>query len=216
MPPPNPDDRISKSPKPRPDPDDRISNSPRRTREPVRRDDDDDDADTLPSLAGGRGGAGLSSLAQSARQKQLNSARSTLLWIGALTLVIQVVFIFLASDQVDKGMRQAGGNPINQPDARWAALFFTYAFHGALAVLGIIFITLGLLVRKYPVPTTITGLVLYVLAVIATLPFEFQGGPPNVVSIVIRILIVVAMLQAVIAALAYERDAKELALDEDE
>jgi hypothetical protein len=56
-------------------------------------------APELPSLAGG-GESGLSSLAQSAREKQINRARAILFIIGALTIVANIIFLFVAQGKL--------------------------------------------------------------------------------------------------------------------
>ncbi|HJS07735.1 MAG TPA: hypothetical protein VJ809_08740 [Pirellulales bacterium] len=69
--------------------------------------------------------------------------------------------------------------------------------------LGVVYIVMGMLVKQYPVPLTITGLALYigsalVFAVIDPMTL-FQG-------IIIKIFIVIGLVKAVQAALAYEKE----------
>ena len=74
-----------------------------------------------------------------------------------------------------------------------------------LIALGVIFIVMGLLVKQYPVPLTIAGLALYVgsaLVFAALDPMTLLQG------IIIKIFIVIGLVKAVQAALAYERERK--------
>jgi hypothetical protein len=69
--------------------------------------------------------------------------------------------------------------------------------------LGVIFIILGVMVKSYPVPMTITGLVLYVLA---NAIFGLLDPAMLLQGVIIKIIVVVALIKAVQAALAYQRE----------
>jgi hypothetical protein len=75
-------------------------------------------------------------------------------------------------------------------------------------LIGIVFIVCGALVYTYPVPATITSLVLYVgaAAVYAVIdPSTLARGW------IIKLLIVIGLFKAVQAALAYESERKQSA-----
>ena len=74
--------------------------------------------------------------------------------------------------------------------------------------LGALFIVLGLMVKSYPVPITILSLVLYVAA---TLAFAALDPQTIVQGFIFKIIIVVALVKAIQAALAYQRDLSESA-----
>src|SRR6266446_5310537 len=63
-------------------------------------------AEELPSLTGG-GGAGLSSLAQSAREKQINTARWILIAVGMLTTSFTIAMFFVMQGNIDTDLRKA-------------------------------------------------------------------------------------------------------------
>ena len=116
------------------------------------------------------GTTGLGSLTQSARQKQLKSARGILLGIGALTAIVNLFFVFAAESQVkeaiDKQVQdgRSKGLVFDQKklaEAQSQAVTLTRLINGGAAALGVLFIFFGLIVDKYPVPITITSLVLY-------------------------------------------------------
>lgn len=166
-------------------------------------------APELPSLAGG-GESGLSSLAQSAREKQINTARAILFIIGALTIVANIIFLFVAQGQIDDLIRKAGADPRNVPPQMQlqvsAIRLLNYCISGGFALMGVVFIVLGALVRKYPVPCTITSLVLYIAGGIVTALID----PTSIgAGWLLKIIIIVALVKAIQAALASEREKRE-------
>jgi hypothetical protein len=174
----------------------------------------------LPNLAGGSAGGGaaddistgggLSSLAQSAREKQINSARVTLFIIGGLTIILNIVIAFMGQSQIDAELRKQGLNPNNLAPEHQAvvrfALMIHYAVAAGFALMGVVFIVLGVLVRKYPVPCTIAGLALFLLGALIQLAID----PKSLAAgWIIKIIIVVALVKAIQAALAAEREKRE-------
>ena len=174
----------------------------------------------LPNLAGGPAGGGaaddistgggLSSLAQSAREKQINSARVTLFIIGGLTIVLNIVWAFMGPSQFDAELRKAGLNPQNLAPEHQAfirfALMMHYAVCAGFALMGVVFIVLGVLVRKYPVPCTIAGLALFLLGNL----IQFAIYPASLAANwIFKIIIVVLLVKAIQAALAAEREKRE-------
>ncbi len=157
---------------------------------------------------------GLGSLAQAARSKQLNSARSILLFIGLLTLVANGIFFSMAKSMVDKqfdselaDLRRQGIEIDNDKveELRADSIQSTKLINGVGLAIGVAFIVLGLKVKKYPVPMTITGLVLYLgsAAVFGLIdPTTLARG------FIIKILIIVGLFKAVQSAIAYEKEAQ--------
>jgi hypothetical protein len=154
----------------------------------------------LPPL-GGAGGKGLGNLAQSARQKHIKSAQRVLLVIGILTVAANGFMMATAKSQVDQLIQQ---NPqfANQADA---IMNMTYLLGGGAMAVGVAFIVLSFLVPKFPVPSTIIGLVLYVgsVGVFAALePLSLVQGW------LFKIIIVVSLVKSIQAAIAYQRESK--------
>jgi hypothetical protein len=188
--------------------DDRISREPLGRPSPVPR-EPDREPDRLPSLAGGGGGE-LSSLAQAARQKQLRSARNTLIAIGVLTVLAQIALSWYYQTTIDNQLRKVGVDPRNLPPEVQHALLIDYATQGLILLLGVVFILLGLFVNRYPVPCTVTGLVLYILAWLGSGIFN----PASLAAgLIIKIVIIAFLFRAVQAAFAYERERNEVPLD---
>jgi hypothetical protein len=194
----NPDDRVSGQP---------LSSNPRSPSaasfDPI------DPVDSLPNLAGG-GDGGLSSLAQSAREKQLKSARSTLVVIGILTILFNVGTFLVIENQIDDVIRKAGLNRNNLPVEVKMAIAVDYAITGGFVALGVIFVVLGMLVPSYPVPCTVAGLVLFVLGWLVSF---MNPAMLNPIAILVKIVIIVFLAKAVQAALAYERERTQSAVE---
>jgi ABC-type siderophore export system fused ATPase/permease subunit len=75
--------------------------------------------------------------------------------------------------------------------------------YGGIAFLGVLFILLGFLVTRFPLPATIIALVLYLgsNAVLALLdPAVLVQG------IIFKIIVVVCLVKALQAAIAYQRE----------
>jgi hypothetical protein len=155
----------------------------------------------------------LGSLAQSARQTSLKQARGILIVIGLLTLVLNGIFFANAENEVrqviDAEKAKLGPGMVVDPakakEAEQKLLQMCRLVYGGTAFLGLVFVVLGIAVYKAPVACTVTGLVLYVAgnAVFAAIePLLLIQG------IIVKIIIVVALVKAVQAALAYEREAR--------
>ncbi len=155
---------------------------------------------------------GLGSLAQAARGKQLNQARNILLVVGVLTIAANAVFLAMTRSQVRAALGQevqkvqGRGMTVDQEklaQLEESAVRASYLIQGAMLALGVVFVVLGLAVKRYPVPATVLGLVLYVGAgVIAGLlnpEILLQG-------IIIKILIVAGLIKAVQSAVVYQRE----------
>ena len=154
----------------------------------------------------------LGSLSQSARSKTLSGAKSTLIFIGVLTLVVGVAQWNLAgsmvreaiAEEVQAAERQEMEIDYEQVAEIEAEQIQTARFaSGALAGLGAVFVVLGAMVYRIPVVATVTGLVLYVglQSVSAVLSPETIGK-----GLLIKIVVVVCLAKAVQAAVAYKKE----------
>ena len=145
----------------------------------------------------------LGSLTQSARGTQLNSARNILLFVGILTVAVNGVLIFMLKDnlraEIDQ-LRRQGMELIVDEDT---VLRMAYLIQGSAIALGVLFIIFGLLVKTYPVPITISALVIYVAA---TAIFGLIEPRSLVAGIIWKVIIIVCLISAIRTALAYERE----------
>lgn len=166
---------------------------------------------SLPSLTGGS-----NSLAQAARMKLLNQARYTLIVIGILTIAANLFFGLAAEEGVkrefdkelaSKGLNRAVVDPVKLQEAEEAAVRATRVGSFGFAALGAVFVGAGALIKKYPVPISIVSLVLYLgsTVVMGILDTDFL-----LKGIIIKVIIIVALVKAVQAAIAYQK-----ALDEE-
>ena len=154
----------------------------------------------------------LGSLSQSARSKTLSGAKSTLIVIGVLTVIVGVAQWNLAASMV----RQAIAEEVKEAE-RQEMVFdsaevaqieaeqiqTTKLACGAIVGLGAVFVFLGTMVYKIPVIATVAGLVLYVgvQAVSAAVSPETIGK-----GLFIKIIIVICLAKAVQAAVAYQKE----------
>jgi hypothetical protein len=155
--------------------------------------------------------AGLGRLAQSARGGQLKNARGILLFVGIMSVLVNVFFYVSAESNVqaalDKEIQKLpAGMVADQAKVRKIkeeAVRATHLINGGGLMLGLVFIACAVLVRRHPVPATITGLVLYLggNAVFGLLdPASLAAG------LLVKVLIVIGLFKAVQAAIAYQRD----------
>jgi len=159
-------------------------------------------ASSIPKLGG---------LAQSARTKRIRSARTILLFIGVMTLLLNGFLFSQAPDEVqveiDKQIKALPADQVADPDKvaalkdEWVRT--TRAIYGGGAVFGLGFIILGVLVPKHPVPCTIGGLVLYIGGYAI---FGYINPPSLTQGILIKIIIVTALFKAMQAAIAHQKE----------
>jgi hypothetical protein len=157
---------------------------------------------------------GLGSLAQSARTKQLKTARGILYFVGILTLVVNVGLAVFAepfvNSQIDREVESVRrqGMQIDQSkleELRDQAIRSTQLGGVIGAVIGVVFIACAVMVYQFPVATTVTSLVLYLGAAAGYAVFD-----PTTLARgwIVKILIVVGLFKAVQAAIAYENERK--------
>lgn len=157
-------------------------------------------------------GSSLGSLAQTARTKKLRQARMIMIVIGILTIVANGALLLLLPSQVKKELdkeiakAKAQGMIVDEAkveEVRAESLKFGYLVGGVAVALGVVFVVLGLVVNQYPVPATVLGLVLYVGAAVV---FGLLNPPSIYAGIIIKIIIVVGLIKAVQAAVAYQKE----------
>jgi len=153
----------------------------------------------------------LGNLAQKARTKKFKEAKGILVAVGVLTILANVLFIFLAPGQIDSEIKKeigklGPGMVVDQQvlaQVKAEALRTVYLYNGVGIGLGVIFIVLGMSVQTAPVPITATGLVLYLGA---TAVYGFLDHETLMKGIIIKAIIVVMLVKALQAAIAYQSE----------
>ena len=115
----------------------------------------------LPSLASGT----LGSLSQTARLKKLNTARGILFTIGVLSLIVTGIDMATMRDQVkgllDQQVREVQSkgmvvDPVKLQNLEDRAVHIGWLMDSGFSTVGALFIVFGFIIKKYPVPITIT------------------------------------------------------------
>ena len=151
--------------------------------------------------------AGLGNLAQSARGKELKSARVIMFIVGVLTVAVNMFVFSSAEGAVQKEIDQPGPgfeiDPVEMAELKEQAVGATKLISGGGLLLGIIFVACGALVYRYPVPATITALALY----LASLAIFGMMDPTQLAKgLIIKFFIVAGLFKAVQAAIAYQKE----------
>jgi hypothetical protein len=155
--------------------------------------------------------AGLGNLAQSARGKELKSARVIMFVIGALSIAANLMFYSSAEQdvqkEIDKEIAKLGPRFVVDQEKvaviKKQAVGTAHLINGGGIVLGMIFVACGLLVQKHPVPTTITALALYLAGVAI---FGLLNPASLASGIIIKVFVVIGLFKAVQAAIAYQKE----------
>lgn len=151
------------------------------------------------------------SLAQSVRSKELKQARGILIVVGVLTVLVNGGFLMTAKSNVDKEIdkqvkqaraQQLQVDPQQVELVRASILRLTYLIQGGAALLGVVFIVLGFLVKPYPVPATMLGLILYLAA---TAIFGYIEPMTLAQGLIFKFIIVVSLFASVKAAIGYQK-----------
>jgi hypothetical protein len=143
----------------------------------------------------------LGSLAQSARGKEIKQAQVILIIIGLLTMAVNGFLLFNLPNEIRQAIQQNQIDPAEVAAFTQAVNVIGYLIYGGALLLGAVFFIFGLIVKQYPVPITITSLVLYILA---TLGFGLLNPASLAQGIIVKILFIVGLFRAVKAARAYE------------
>jgi hypothetical protein len=161
----------------------------------------------------------LGSLAQAARSTQLRQAKRLLIGVGALTAIFNAIFLLFIpgavktlTDQelVKNGIpgRQAA-DPVELKHFETVNLIANYVHTGLYVGLGVLFVGFGFLVHRYPVPITVTSLVLFLLLMVIS--FFFVGPWTLAQGWIIKLAFVIGIIKAIQAAFAYEKERREQA-----
>jgi ABC-type siderophore export system fused ATPase/permease subunit len=173
----------------------------------------DDPAD-VPSLTGPGAAGELPSLSQSARKKELSTARNILLAVGVLTIILIVAFLSQVEEQVDteiQNMRMRGEipdntDPVKVQEFRDQVVKISKLINGGAAALGAVFVVLGLAVKSFPLPATILGLVLYIGSIAI---FGVLNPATLIKGIIFKIIVVVCLFKSVQSAVAHQKQQRE-------
>jgi hypothetical protein len=161
----------------------------------------------------------LGNLGHAARHNKLKRARSILIWLGALMVLVNGALLLTAEQQVHQQINKEvaeltkQGLTIDQSKLavlEAAAVRTAQLFIGGVALVGALFIVFGINIYRFPVPITILSLVLY-LGVVA-----INGvADPNTIwqGIIVKIIVIAGLVSAVRAALAYEQEGPVVAAE---
>lgn len=164
--------------------------------------------------------SGMRNLAQEARKQQLRKARWILIVLGVLQLIAGLFFVLgaraMVKAQFEKELAplKAQGQIVDEQklqELEDSATKATQLLNLGGILGGISFIFLGLLVYRFPIACTVTGLLLYIglFAGFAFISFMGDGdGSVFVRGWLIRLLVIVGLFKAIQAALAYEKEKK--------
>lgn len=153
----------------------------------------------------------LSNLAQTARMKHIKSAKTVLFIVGVLTMGLSAVMFFLAEttvqSEIDKEIHKLGFgvqiDPVKLAEIKSEGVAKVRLGAGIGILEGLAFLLLGIFVQKAPVAMTATGLVLYVADYAIGSAFD----PTYLVKgIIVKVIIIVCLVKALNAAIAYERE----------
>jgi predicted RND superfamily exporter protein len=103
---------------------------------------------------------------------------------------------------------RAAADPAQLQRLEDLAVMAAYVVQSLPIALGLLFVVFGLIVKKFPIPITITSLVLFLLLVLGAAALD----PTTLVQgLVLKIIFFVGIAKAIQAAFAYERDKREQA-----
>ena len=148
--------------------------------------------------------ARLASLTQAARSRQLKTARGLLFFVGGwliFSLIIEWVTIDM---QLERVAKEHGVPAARIPELKELVMPTMYAITAGYIILAITYVVFGFLVRTYPVPITITALVIFValMLIIAAI-----GGVQTVFSgIIFKVIIIIGLAKAIQSAIAYQKE----------
>lgn len=164
----------------------------------------------------------LGSLAQKARGQKLRQVRIIFFIIGVLTIVANLFDITQIRPNFQKAVQkeiQAKGGPgMVQVDRALLqkeednAFFLGCALDSVFIFTGVIFLLLGALIYRFPVPATVIGLVLYVvtfgvgLLIVVTLGEAEAIGLFVSRGLIFRICFIIALIASIKSAVAYENE----------
>ena len=148
----------------------------------------------------------LGRLAQAARGNELNGAQRILVVIGLLTMAVNGFLFYNLPNEIQQAIQQNQIAPEEVEQVRQTAMISGYLFYGLPALLGLLFVVFGLIVKQFPLPITVTSLVLYVLATVA---FGLLSPATLLQGIVVKVIIIIGLFRAIKAAHAYQDHARQ-------
>jgi hypothetical protein len=157
----------------------------------------------------------LGSLTQQAHLKSFRVARGIFLAVGILTIIVNLIGLGTAEAVVDQEINkqvetmQARGQRVNYRqmfESRLTLVRTAKVLSVALIAAGVLYLVFAATVHIYPVPITISGLVIYVGAAAV---FALLDPTTIIRGIIFKIIITVALVKCVQSAIAYERERKE-------
>jgi hypothetical protein len=141
--------------------------------------------------------APLGSLSQAARGNELKRVQRILFVIGVLTMAVNGFGLYNLENEIEQAIRQNQIAPQFLQETR----IYGYLIYGLPALLGLLFVVFGVIIKRFPVPITITSLVLYVLAMAA---FGYLDPATLAQGFIVKIIIIYALFQAIKAARAFQ------------
>jgi FtsH-binding integral membrane protein len=169
----------------------------------------------------------LGSLSQKVRTDSLRSARIIMIIVGLLMSGANLFFALSAEAMVDKEINDLRKSGMVFDEAklkpfRDSAIRTTQLAAFVFVGVGAIFFVLAAMIYKAPVPCTVTALVLYVGGWVASVAIAISNtddakevGQAVASGWLVRILIIIALVKAVQAAIAYQKERQNEAADRD-
>jgi hypothetical protein len=148
--------------------------------------------------------ARLGSLTQAARSKRLKSVRGWLFFIGGWLIFCLVVEWLTIDMQLQAVAKEHGIPAARIPELKEFVMPTMYAITVGYILLAITYVVFGFLVQKYPVPITISALVIFValMLIIAAI-----GGAKTLFSgIILKVVIIIGLAKAIQSAIAYQQE----------
>lgn len=152
------------------------------------------------------------SVTQKSRKQQFRRSKGVLLLVGGLTLVIYLFLFTQAGDEVNRAL----WDQLRDVDAATrkqhtdAVLQIVRIYYGVNAAIGIVYCILAMLVKRYPVASTASGLGLFVASNVISylLSPEMVGA-----GLVYKAFIALALFESYRAATAYQKEKARLEQD---
>jgi hypothetical protein len=144
--------------------------------------------------------APLGSLAQAARTNELKQARGILIAIVVLTMAVNGFLLFNLPNEIHQTLQQQPLDPAEVEQVRRELTVYGYLLYGLPALLGLLFVVFGVIIKRFPVFITVTSLVLYVLSMAI---FGYLDPTTLARGLIIKIIFIVALARSVQAALAF-------------
>lgn len=149
----------------------------------------------------------MGSLAQSARGNELKGAQRILVVIGVLTIAVNGFLLYNLPTEIRTALTEQQIAPEDVEEFRQAATLSGYLVYGLPFLLGVTFVVFGAIINQFPVPITVAGLSLYLLA---TVIFALLYPETLVQGIVLKVIFIYALFRAVKSARAYEAHTRQM------